>query len=288
MTTNGLRSKIIGHIDLDQERLAPDLAYIEGLPGDPEYTAYSFGTWNIHILWNETGDENDSILYEYDGPGQITAIGDHIPYIKSLMETYFRLDRLKWARVFMLRDGHIIPHRDYLEFERSLTRIHVALSTDSGSLHSEGGLVFQMRPGEVWFLAAEEVHAAASLNDYPRIVLCVEFDLEPGAAPATAFRDPDTAANPATPKLVERPPQTEEELQAIHNLGPALNEQSYRDVVQRLSRIHFEREVTASAVFDWLIEISRSSADSSTLVARSVELKRNCIERREMYESISR
>ncbi|GAL10893.1 hypothetical protein JCM19233_1878 [Vibrio astriarenae] len=45
----------------------------------------------------------------------------------------------------------ILPHKDYLEFEKGFTRVHVVLDIDETCFNSENDTVYQMKAGEVWF-----------------------------------------------------------------------------------------------------------------------------------------
>jgi putative nonproteinogenic amino acid hydroxylase len=281
-----MESRIIGRIELDEESVRREVGLILSSHPDPGYTGYSFGTWNIYLLWNASGEVNDSTLREFEGPARITDLGRRLPYLSSLIECHFRTDRMKWVRAFLLRDGSIVPHRDYLEFKKPLTRIHLALLTDETSLHSEDEDVFQMRAGEVWYLAAGKVHSAASLSDFSRVVLCMEFDLDEGEGPEAAFRTPMAVAPEIAPRIVDRQPPSEEELAAIYGLGALVNESNYRDIVQLLSKVHFYKRAHAGAVYDWLLEIARRSGNQA-LVERTDAYKRNCIESRQMNEEIA-
>lgn len=281
-----MESRIIGKIDLDEESVMKEVERILSFPADPGYTGYSFGTWSIYLLWNSSGDVSDSTLHEFEGPGQITDFGRQLPYLRAIIEQHFRTEKMKWARAFLLRDGNIVPHRDYLEFNRPLTRIHLALLTDEGSLHSEDEDVFQMRKGEVWYLAAGKVHSAVSLNNFSRIVVCMEFDLEEGQKPEAAFRYPTLSSPDISPKIIERQPPTAEDLKAIYGLSHLISETNYKDIVQFLSKIHFYKYAHAGDFFDWLMVIARHS-DNPLLVEKTIAFKKNCIESRQMNEEVA-
>lgn len=281
-----MESRIIGTINLDKKRVGQEIDLILSFPADAGYTAYSFGTWGIYLLWNSSGDEKDSTLHEFEGPGRITNLGRQLPYLWSVIERHFRTEKMKWVRAFLLRGGNIIPHRDYLEFKRPLTRIHLALQTDDGSLHSEDEEVFQMRQGEIWYLAAGKVHSAASLNDFSRVVICMEFGLEDGQPPEAVFREPLRSTPSIAPKIIERQPPSDKDLEAIYSLGCLISERNYKDIVQLLSKVHFYKRAHASAFFDWLMVIARRSNDPS-LVEKTIAFKKNCIESRKMNENLA-
>jgi L-proline 3-hydroxylase-like protein/aspartyl/asparaginyl beta-hydroxylase len=282
----GMESRILGKIALDQAALRRDVDRILTTRPDSTYAGYCFGTWNVYLLWNQSGDVNDGTLHEFDGAGQLTALGNQVHYVASIIGRNFNTERMKWARAFLLRNGHLVPHRDYLEFKKPLTRVHLALFTHESSMHSEDEEVFRMRDGEVWYLAAEKVHSAATLTDFARIVICMEFDLEPGQQLEAVFRIPPPASAVFAPSLVERPPLTAQELDAIHSLGYLINERNFSDVLRLLSKVHFYKRIPGADLFHWLTEIARRSGDAH-VIERAAALKKNCIESRALNEHIS-
>lgn len=281
-----MESRIIGKLELDEARTRRDIARILASPASSTYSGYCFGTWNIYMLCNATGKTNDSTLHEFEGPGRFTTLGLKASYIMSVIKNNFRTDKMKWARAFLLRNGNIVPHRDYLEFGRPLTRIHLAIFTDESSMHSEEDEVFQMRKGEVWYLAAEKVHSAATLSNFARTVICMEFDLEPGVGPEAVFCQMSEVFASITPRLISREPLSVQELKAIYQLGDIITEQNYSDIVRLLSKVHFYKRAGAGDLFDWMIEIARRSANAN-LIDRATAFKRNCIESRCVHEHIS-
>jgi len=281
-----MESRILGKIELDEAALRHDVDRILASTPDSTYAGYCFGTWNVYVLWNASGDVDDATLHEFDGPGRFTSLGVHLPYLAATIGRHFRTERMKWVRAFMLRNGNLVPHRDYLEFKKPLTRVHLALYTHETSMHSEDDVVFQMRDGEVWYLAAERVHSAATLSDFARIVICMEFDLEAGERLETVFRNPPPASTAFAPKIVEREPLTAQELEAIYNLGTLINERNFGDILRLLSKVHFYRRVRGADLFHWLTEIARRSGNSR-VIERTATLRKNCIESREMNEHIS-
>jgi hypothetical protein len=281
-----MESRILGKIELDETPLRRDIDHILATRPDTTYAGYSFGTWNVYVLWNESGDVSDGTLHEFTGPGRFTTLGTEAPYIASIVERYFRTERMKWARALLLRNGNLLPHRDYLEFKKPLSRVHLALFMHESSMHSEDEEVFQMRNGEVWYLAAEKVHSAATLTDFARIVICMEFDLEDGQPLEAVFRDRLPASTVFAPKIVERPPLTTQELEAIYNLGPLINERNFSDILRLLSKVHFYRRVPGTDLFHWLTEIAKCSGNTR-VIERAATLKKNCIESRAMNEHIS-
>jgi L-proline cis-4-hydroxylase len=281
-----MESRILGKIELDETALSHDVERILATRPDSTYAGYCFGTWNVYLLWNESGGIEDGTLHEFDGPGRFTPLAVQAPYVAAVIGKHFRTERMKWARALVLRNGNLVPHRDYLEFKKPLTRVHLALFTHESSMHSEDDEVFQMQNGEVWYLAAERVHSAATLTDFARIVICMEFDLEAGQRLEAVLRNPPPAPSIFAPKLVERPPLTAQELEAIHNLGFLINERNFGDILRLLSKVHFYKRVPGAQLFDWLTEIARRSGNPR-VIERTAVLRKNCIESREMNEHIS-
>jgi len=281
-----MESRIIGKIELDGEAVRRDVEGILASPADQTYAGYAFGTWNVYLLWNASGDISDGTLHEFEGPGRFTSLGLQAPYITSVIERHFRTERMKWVRALLLKNGSLVPHRDYLEFKKPLTRVHLALFTHESAMHSEGDEVFQMRDGEVWYLAAERVHSAATLTDFARIVICMEFDLEDGERLEEVFRNPPPRSTNFAPKIVERSPLTAQELEAIHSLGYIISERNFSDILRLLSKVHFYKRANASELFQWLTEIAQRSGNSR-VIERTAALKKNCIESRELNEHIS-
>jgi hypothetical protein len=58
-----VRSKIIGRIKLEEALLAPEIEKIVGF-GEvkEEYSEYRFGEWKNYVLWNGSGDVNDTLF----------------------------------------------------------------------------------------------------------------------------------------------------------------------------------------------------------------------------------
>ena len=58
-----------------------------------------------------------------------------------------------------------------------------------------------------------------------------------------------------------RPPLTAQELEAIYNLGPLINERNFSDILRLLSKVHFYRRVPGADLFHWLTEIAQRSGN---------------------------
>ena len=277
-----MKSRILGQVNLDPSLLAPELAKILDFHFKEEYSDYSFGTWRSYVLANSEGDDEDTAFRSYEGRPQRTALGRALPYVDQIIEEVFDTEHLKWARIFLVHNGLLISHRDFVELDEPFVRLNMPLSTHPSCLHSEEEVVFHMRQGEVWFLDARTVHAACSLFDFRRISLCLDFADD--GRPLEEWLQPRRRVGPeASPHLVTREPLTEKFKHALIALSPMLTRESFRDVIALLGKVHFYRQAHAADVFDWLTEIARRSGDPE-LVERSLAFKRFCIQQRTLGE----
>src|SRR4051794_25274092 len=166
----------LGTVRIDQERLAADLAQVEHHSFVDSYTEFVCGSWRTCMLWNPSGDSSDSLIRDYAGSPRPTEYGRKLGYIAQLMKDNFDLDKLRFARLTRLMpDTVVVPHRDYLELDKDLVRIHVPLETDAGAYTSEEETIYRMGLGEVWFLDATKVHSIANFSKTNRTHLLLDF-----------------------------------------------------------------------------------------------------------------
>lgn len=277
-----MNSRILGRVHLSSSSLAPELATILDFDVKDEYSEYTFGTWRSYVLANAGGDEKDTAFRGYEGSPRPTPLGRALPYVGRLIEEVFDTGRLKWARIFLVHNGLLISHRDFVEFDEPFVRLNMPLSTDPSCLHSEEEAVFHMRQGEVWFLDAHTVHAACSLFDFRRVSLCLDF-ADDGRPLAEWLRPAYRVGPEVAPHLAAREPLPEGYRSALLALGPLLTRESFRDLIALLGKVHFYRQAHAADVFDWLTAIARRS-DDPELVERAVAFRRFCIEERTLGE----
>lgn len=277
-----MKSTIIGTLPLDPDRLAVEVEHIRQLHMQSTYSEFAFGRWESCVLANRTGDVRDAAIYAYEGPAVSTAHGRDLPYLMSIIEDCFDTTRLKWARLFAVKNGVLISHRDYLELPPGFVRLNVSLATDRTCLHSEEDTVFHMRVGEIWNLHVSAVHSGCSLSEFHRILLVMDFDLKD--RPIEGLLDPSVRLRePVEPLLIERPPLESEQLEALHSLSSIVNETNTRDVLQLLSKIHFYRQAGSQSCHDWFCEITRRSGNPR-LHEKAVAFRRFCIEERRYGE----
>jgi len=268
-----LHSTRIAAVNVDTDSIRTDLAAVDRLVGRDTYSEFSFGRWHSHVLANATGDETDDEFRPQSSPAIVTPLGKSLPAILALVENTFYLDRLRWIRVLTQTDGLLIPHVDFIEFNRSTTRLQLPLRTTPSCLHSEGQNVMHMRPGEVWFLDATMVHAAYSPPGPSRVALCLDFDI-PRQDIMTCLRQPSKSAQP--PSLVERPPLERDQVKSLIDLGSILDLSTIRDILRLLGIVHFRRQVHAAACFEWLVAAAERSRNA-LLVQRAQEYRTYCL-----------
>lgn len=277
-----MRSRPLGRLDLDHSRLAEEAEIIARLPAAAQYSEYTLGAWRSYVLWNGTGDPVDDRFRDHGRRPMSTPYAQDLPYVQWIIERVFDPERVLWVRAFLVQDGVIVPHRDFIEFERTFVRVHIPIRTDETCLHIEDGTVFHMRAGEVWFLDAEAVHGAASLSTFSRVSLCVDLDCRPGDV-STAIRTDLLAA--ATPLVCrDRKPCGPAFREAVAALGGMITHRNFRDILSLLARVPYHWEARAADVFDWLIAACNQSGDQA-LVAKARDYRRYCLEQRTFEET---
>jgi hypothetical protein len=137
--TSLFRSRPLGRAELP-ERLTTDLEKLSELEFNIDYSEFAIGRWASLALFNRDGDAESSASHEYTGEGRWTAHADHLPAIKDLVTTVFKVKRMLSARIFVAQGGGMIrPHRDYLEFKdgerRSPRKLKYCSSYRLRSLH---------------------------------------------------------------------------------------------------------------------------------------------------------
>jgi hypothetical protein len=208
-----VKSRLLTRVEVDPARVEEDVRALDLCAVPPDYSEYTFGHWQSYVLANGSGDDKDARFRPYSGTAHLTELGRQMPYVVLLIEAHFHWRTLKWARIFTMEDALLVTHRDFLEFEEPLHRIHLVLRTDETCLHSEGETVFHMRRGEVWQVDGLSLHAACTLSSYRRISLVLDFEQD-GTAAASRLRAAPAEPPPA-PCLVELPPLAEAELAAL-------------------------------------------------------------------------
>jgi hypothetical protein len=135
-----VRSHIVGKIDLDKARLQHDLKALAQVPRvEEEYDEFSSGYWNNLSLWNSSGQADDSMYRDIDGPAVPTEHAARAPYLDELIRTVFDPNIVKMARSRNLIDALVIPHRDFVELDKDndqYFRTFMVLEENTAAFHS--------------------------------------------------------------------------------------------------------------------------------------------------------
>lgn len=261
-----MHSHPIGRVEFDGPRLQEALRTIGGFQKSNAYSEYARGDWDTCMLLNQTGNKEDSLSAEFEGHGVPTEYGRKVPYLLEAINRLFKPESLKSARIFSARNGFIIPHRDYLEFEHGFTRIHLVLSTNDAAMNSEQGAVYRMRQGELWFLDGRVTHSGGCFSGETRLHLVMDFD--PDIPVENLFRNPADYQPGLLPFLIRRPPMTKQEWNSLLSLGSILSELNYDAVFEIVAKLHFEWEIDCEVTYDYMLEIA-SRSGNGRLVERA-------------------
>jgi hypothetical protein len=172
-----MASRIVGTVDLASYDFRQDIQYLNSVEKQPEeYDEFAQGYWKNLSLLNSSGCMDDS---QYKNCASARATGHMVccPEIARMLEETFNLEIVKMVRARNLMDGMVIPHRDFVELDPELSyfRVFLPIEYNEESYHSDVGGVFQMRPGEVWFLDAAVSHAAINFSSDSRMFICLDF-----------------------------------------------------------------------------------------------------------------
>lgn len=268
-------SYLIGTVPIEPARIDADLAEVEPFGFVDSYTEFVCGSWRTCMLWNATGDGGDPRIRDYSGPAQITEQGRKLAYLEELMTSHFDLEKLRFARVTRLAPGSVVvPHRDYVELESDLVRIHVPLQTAPEAYASEEETIYRMGLGEVWFLDATKVHSIANFSKRNRIHLLLDFHA-PQASSVFNQRQDGPWGMPAT-SIIPRRPLRPGEHEAFRALARVIDPANFADVLAMIIKRYFAAAMDAGEVFTWLREIAADSKDPDVL-SRAQWLEEHCL-----------
>ncbi len=266
-----MKSKILGKVDFKEKQLQEDINKILQFKFDNQYSDYYSTNWTISVLWNKTGLADDFKLENYEGEAKYTEFGVQLEYINTLIKETFNSEYIKWVRIFRLEHGIIMPHIDYSKLDKDFIRVHIPLQTDIKCLGSNEETVFHMRKGEVWFLDAGNVHSGANFSDSIRVTLCIDFS--PNIEFDKIFRDDKKENSHIQPLLIDRPAIDNAYIESLKLLGELLREENFNDIVTLLAKEHFFRDISASAGYDYLIDVAKYSKDKK-LIDKALSLKK--------------
>ena len=283
-------SRILGKIELDQVLLADDLATLNSFPRIEEaYDEFSSGYWKNCSLWNSSGEASDTTYRDIDRQARETDYGRQLPYLESVVRKHFDMSRVTMVRARNLVDAMVIPHRDFVELEKSWERyfrLFMVLEDNPDALHSDETGVFRMRPGEVWFLDAASVHAAVNFSTKIRQSICVDFVFDGPFEDWEVFTDQRAYRPDITPERPFRQPLPADFPLRLGALGAVIDHDNFKDILFLLSKVHFRTDAPITAAYDWLVEVCRRSGDD-TLTYKAEKLRRYMVEKRVMNERLS-
>ena len=284
-----MASHIVGKINLSDYDLRAEIATLNAIPKQQEeYDEFGYGYWKNLSLYNSSGIAEDS-QYKNSGQCIATSYMDKCPEIKVLLEKCFSFDHLRMVRARNLIDGAVLPHRDYVELDRKYRyfRLFLALEENRDSFHSDDSGVFQMRPGEVWFLDAGADHAAVNFSVNSRMFLCLDYVFDRDFDEREIFSPSCEFNQDVTPFFIDRTKVPEEEKQSIiQSTAKLLSKHSYKDLLFALAKLHFTRDMAVAECYEWMMQACKL-AGNQELADKTASIKRYIVEHRELNERMT-
>jgi hypothetical protein len=250
-------SRIIARIASTDMDFSKDIDYLNRVARpDVEYDEFGQGFRANPTLLNGTGDCEDTLFRDHHLAVE-TEHARQTPTILRLIDNVFDRTHLRMVRARNLVDGLIMPHRDYLEVDRTVDyyRVFVPIEYNQDAYHSDESGVFHMKPGEVWFLDAAIVHAAANFSGRSRWFLCLDFFLPPNSNPAVIFRSsPRVSWDVDHAYVCRQPLPAERRAEIVAAVAALLSEETIKDISHSLSKLHFRYDIPITACYDMLSE----------------------------------
>jgi putative nonproteinogenic amino acid hydroxylase len=265
---------------MDSYDLADELAIVDATPVNTMYDAMTLGSWTSYILANATGSQADAEFRPHGGRLTPTELGQRLPELMRLVSTHFDTTHLQWVRIFGLQDGILAPHRDFLEFDATGTRVQVPLRTTPTSVNSEEDVVYHMRRGEVWQIHTADTHSAFSGPGPARLSLCLDFAGD-HFQPTTDIYGAQAMTEPEY--IVQRKPLTSADVPGLIDSAARMTTENMRDVFRRFATVHFEYEASAADIYAWFVDAAGRSGDERVL-AKAEAFRVYSVERRAFGE----
>jgi hypothetical protein len=277
-----MTTALLNRVPLDLDRLRDDLARAWELPLEQPYAEFSAGTpWAGLMLWTPGGGAESGVLddYDFERPAGPTAHGRELRYLTELIEANFDVDQLLFARMAVMREGTLLPHRDHLELERPSgrspgRRLHLPLVTHENALFLEQDTVFRMHRGEVWFLDVRRLHSAAVFGTTSRVHLLLDFAGSDELETIVRF---DVTGPPGIPEnhVADRPDPEAAELDGIAALSSVIDPDNVNEIIGIVIKKVYRRRMGAEFVWSSLRSIVAASAYPE-LVGRVADLESHC------------
>ncbi|GLK50744.1 aspartyl/asparaginyl beta-hydroxylase domain-containing protein [Maricaulis virginensis] len=257
----GVRTQRISTVAIDISEVKREISLVDPEDYKNYYTEYSNGGWRTCMLANQSGDADSHRIEASKGGARLTRVGNRLTYLTGLISNWFDRSALVYARLIKTQPGSIVfPHRDYLDFEGELVRIHIPLKTNSRFLHSESDLVFHMKQGEVWYLDATNLHAAANLGRSIRYALVLDFHCSNHIT--DCLRD-DNLISLRYPDSVHRREYNRQEI--VSKLRDTYAQSGLDGILYAASALNFSNRSHAIQTYDWVEEVLLHRGDEKDL-----------------------
>lgn len=268
-----MRTQRVGRLDLDEHALGEELRRSHDFLYSDAYSEYLCGgPWRSCMLWSVGGARGDGLVTNYDHQERTrkTPYGEQMPHLAAVVERSFNLEHLRFARLAVISNSVIIPHRDLLELDdvpahaRNAHRIHVPLVTSEHCYFSEDDTVYRMKFGEVWFFDSSVMHSAASFSPDWRVHLMLDFSDVTRGDELLRFPLGD---GPGIPRdsICERPALGDEEHAQLMALARIVDVDNLRDVFGIVIKKHYRRDGGPDFVWRTMREIAGRSRNSAVM-----------------------
>ena len=257
--------------------MAAELRRSGGFVFSEAYSEYLCGgPWKSCMLWAPDGQAGDGLVtnYDYSRRSALTEYGKQLPYLSGLVERNFNLQHLTFARLVVISNSVIIPHRDLLELgsvptdSRNAHRIHIPLVTNEHCFFMHDNTVYRMRSGEVWFFDASSPHSAASFSPPSRVHLLVDFSYVDDCAKLLRFEPKNSRTIPEE-NICERNRMTDEDRKRLLALSGVIDLDNFRDVFGIVIKNHYRKDGGDNSIWN-TFRRSRSPAATPNCGTRSI------------------
>ncbi|SEF24642.1 L-proline 3-hydroxylase, C-terminal [Amycolatopsis pretoriensis] len=264
-----MQTRLLGTFEIDHQKLSQDLDVISHFDFDEPYIEFSCGyPWKSAMVWTSGGVLGDGVLSRYDNrqPCLPTANGRKLAYVREIIQNFFVVEHLLFARVVVMSNNVLVPHRDFLELEdkskdeKVAHRLQVPLATSEDALFMEENVIYRMRVGEVWSLDATRLHSAAALTDHKRVHLILDFADTGKETRLVKFGEDRSAGIPDT-NLAKRPALSAGDRDAILGMSKVIDMDNFKDILGIIIKKHYRNDAGEGFVWETMREISRLSGD---------------------------
>ncbi len=245
-----MKSSLISNIKLDSEKINFDLSQLSKLQMLHFYDQVTCsGHFRSSTIWSN---------------GSITNNGNYVENIINILQTNFKSNYIKFARLFIFSPSSVMmPHIDHIKAVDSLLRLHIPLKTNKFCCHSEHNTVYQMHLGEIWTLDTNTAHSVACLGKEERVHLVIDFDateISLAKIMSTKLNDNFKIANE-----VPRLNNTQEILEKLYNLSEIVDENNFFDVFAIVLKTHYKVQSHILDTYQWMSHIVNKSGNKKLI-----------------------